>query len=95
MPEWLFYYFIGINAFAFLLCMVDKLRALKRHKRGIRRIPERDLWLCAVIGGCFGLYLGMIVFCHKVAKRRFVWGMSLLCAVYFGLWLYYFSAFWR
>ncbi len=35
------------------------------------------------------MYLGMIVFCHKVAKRRFVWGVSFLCAAYFGLWLYF------
>ena len=95
MPDWLLYYSVAINLYGFLLCGVDKARAVKHKKRGVRRIPERDLWLICLIGGCFGMYLGMIVFCHKVAKRRFVWGVSFLCAAYFGLWLYFFSAFWR
>lgn len=95
MPDWLLYYAVAINLYGFLLCGVDKARAVKHRKRGVRRIPERDLWLICLIGGCFGMYLGMIVFCHKVAKRRFVCGVSFLCAAYFGLWLYFFSAFWR
>ena len=86
MPDWLLYYAVAINLYAFLLCGVDKARAVKHKKRGGRRIPERDLWLICLIGGGLGMYLGMIVF---------VWGVSFLCAAYFGLWLYFFSAFWR
>ncbi len=45
MPDWLLYYAVAINLYGFLLCGVDKARAVKHKKRGVRRIPERDLWL--------------------------------------------------
>lgn len=91
MPSWLLTYGFLVNAYGFLLCALDKGRA-RRHSR---RIPESQLWAVCMLGGCFGFYLGMLLFCHKVSKRRFAWGVPFVCAVYFGLWLYFFSAFWR
>ena len=48
-------YLIIINLLAFLLMGLDKRKA-KRHKW---RIPEKTLFLSAIIGGSIGALLGM------------------------------------
>ncbi len=91
MPDWLMFYLLAANAYGFLLCALDKGRA-RRHGR---RVPERQLFLACLLGGCFGVYLSMMVCRHKISKARFVWGVPFFCAVYIGLYLYFFSSFWR
>lgn len=91
MPDWLFCYGVAANAAGFLLCALDKGRARRRQ----RRVPEKRLWQVCFLGGCFGMYLGMALFCHKVRYRRFAWGVPFVCAVYTGVFLYFFSSFWK
>ena len=67
-------YLILINAQGLLIMLVDKHRAIE----GIRRIPERGIWLTAIIGGSLGCLLGSRLFRHKTKKGSFPWGLPLL-----------------
>ena len=60
-----------VNAAAFVLFGVDKLRA----KRGLWRIPEAVLMLSAVLGGGIGALGGMLLFRHKIRKKKFTVGI--------------------
>lgn len=64
-------YLILINLIAFTLMGVDKSRA-RRHKW---RIPEKTLFLSAILGGSIGAIAGMQVFRHKTKHWYFVVGM--------------------
>lgn len=56
---------------AFALMGIDK--ALARAER--RRIPEKTLFLSAILGGSIGALLGMYLFRHKTLHRSFRLGM--------------------
>lgn len=71
-------YLIVINLVAFALMGIDKHRA---KVRGTRRIPERTLFLSALLGGSIGAIAGMQLFRHKTKHRYFVWGMPLILLV--------------
>ena len=73
-------YLIIINLLAFLL-MGDKRKA-KRHKW---RIPEKTLFLSAIIGGSIGALLGMQVFRHKTKHASFRIGMPCILIVQIAL----------
>jgi uncharacterized membrane protein YsdA (DUF1294 family) len=47
------------------------------------RIPERTFFTLALIGGNFGILLGIVAFNHKTRKDSFI-GIVLICA---ALWL--------
>lgn len=53
-----------------------------------RRIPEKTLWLLAIIGGGIGAYLGMQVFKHKTRRTNFRVGFLMLMIIYGALVLY-------
>ena len=58
---------------------LDKRRAiLKKY-----RIPEKTLFLIALIGGSIGAILGMETFRHKTKHWYFKWGMPfiLVCQI--------------
>ena len=64
-------YLILINLLVFALMGIDKSRA-RRHKW---RIPEKTLFLSALLGGSVGAIAGMQVFRHKTKHWYFVVGM--------------------
>ena len=66
-----------VNLAAFALMGVDKRRA----KRGAWRIPERTLFLPAILGGSPGAILGMQMFRHKTRHRQFAVGIPLILLV--------------
>ena len=72
--QYVFYYLLSINLLAFLLMGLDKSKA----RRGAWRIPERTLFLSAILGGSIGAILGMQCFRHKTRHRTFVVGMPLI-----------------
>ena len=78
-------YFLIINVIGFFLMGIDKLRA----KKQVWRVPEKTLFLIAVIGGSVGTNIGMYVFRHKTKHWYFVIGMPLIliAQVALGLWL--------
>ena len=75
---------LAINLIAFALMGRDKALA-KRESR--RRIPERVLFLSALLGGSAGAILGMQLFRHKT--RYFAAGMPaiLLAQLALAAWL--------
>lgn len=65
------------NLFCFLVMGADKRKAIKQR----RRVPEKQLILCAVFFGGLGSCAGMYVFRHKTQKKPFPWLFPLLCVV--------------
>ena len=76
-----------INLIGFFAMFLDKQKA----KRGKWRIPEKTLFLLAVIGGSLGTTLGMHVFRHKTKHWYFKFGMPMILIVQIVL-IIYFSA---
>ncbi len=73
-----------INVAALITVAVDKHKA--RHRKW--RIPERNLFLLGLIGGCPGVYIGFLVFRHKTKHLKFMLGIPVIfvlqiLAVYF------------
>ena len=68
-------YLAVVNLVSFLLMWSDKRRA---KKDGARRIPEKTLFLTAIMGGSIGSIAGMRKFRHKTKHWYFVWGMPLI-----------------
>lgn len=69
-------YLVFINILAFVLMGADKAKA----KRNAWRIPEKTLFLSAILGGSIGAILGMQLFRHKTRHRSFVLGMPAILA---------------
>lgn len=67
-------YLIAANAAAFFLMGRDKRLARERK----RRVPEKNLFLSAAIGGALGAWLGMRTFRHKTKHASFVIGIPAL-----------------
>lgn len=68
------YYLIAVNVLAFALMGLDKSKA----RRGAWRIPEKVLFLAALLGGSLGALLGMFAFRHKTKHLRFVLGLPVI-----------------
>ena len=64
-------YAVFINIIGFLSMFIDKHRAIKNKWR----IPEKTLFLIALIGGSIGSNAGMRLFRHKTKHWYFVFGM--------------------
>ena len=79
-------YLLLINAAAFLLMLVDKLKAKKNRWR----IPERTLFGSALLGGSIGAILGMYAFRHKTRHLSFTLGMPaiLIAQVALAIWIF-------
>lgn len=70
-------YVVLVNIVAFCMMGIDKRRAA-RHKW---RIPEKTLFLSAILLGSIGANLGMQVFRHKTKHKSFVIGMPVILIV--------------
>ncbi len=68
----------------FIMMGVDKQRAKKEQ----RRIPEKRLFLFALLGGAAGGWLGMYAFRHKTKHWKFIIGFPLITAIQLGLCIY-------
>ncbi|WP_207717317.1 DUF1294 domain-containing protein [Anaerosporobacter faecicola] len=80
-------YVLLCNCVGFAIMGIDKSKA----KRGAWRIPEKTLFLVALLGGSIGTILGMQKFRHKTKHKSFVYGMpaililQLILVIYFGV----------
>lgn len=72
--KYLLIYLLIINLIGFFTMFLDKQKA----RRGKWRIPEKTLFLLALIGGSLGTTLGMHVFHHKTKHWYFKFGMPLI-----------------
>ena len=70
---------ILINIVTFVVFGLDKL--LAKHPRFRQRVPEKTLFLLAVLGGSVGALLGMSLFRHKTLHRVFRVGVPVILAV--------------
>lgn len=75
--KFLLAYLFIVNAAGFLLMLADKIKA----KKNAWRIPEKVLFLVALLGGSLGSLLGMYAFRHKTKHPTFTFGMPLIFAV--------------
>lgn len=71
----------GINVLAFLLMGWDKRQA----RRGGRRMPEKWVFLLALLGGTPGAMLGMYAFRHKTRHWYFRWGLPAILLLQLAL----------
>ncbi len=68
-----FIYSLSISCITFGVMGYDKYMAVKK----LRRVPENLLLLLAIIGGALGELIGMVVFHHKISKKKFYIGVPL------------------
>lgn len=80
------YYLLGVSIIGAVVCLYDKLAAIK----GLPRVPERTLFFWALVGGGPGTYAAMLMARHKTLHRLFMWGIpflillqtALFCGIY-------------
>ena len=70
-------YLVVINTVGFFMMFSDKQRAKNRAWR----IPEKTLFLIAIIGGSIGSIFGMWLFRHKTRHWYFVIGMPVILVI--------------
>ena len=70
-------YLLIVNAVAFLLMLIDKIKA----RKNLWRIKESTLMLWAAIGGSIGALAGMYTFRHKTLHRKFTIGIPAILAL--------------
>ncbi|MDD3285054.1 MAG: DUF1294 domain-containing protein [Patescibacteria group bacterium] len=70
-----------VNLSAFILMMIDKMKAADA---GSRRISEGQLFFMAAAFGAVGVYAGMFACRHKTRKWYFILGVPLLIAQNFA-----------
>lgn len=82
LPLWL----MLMSLVLFAVMGADKRRA----KTGAWRVPEKTLFLLALLGGAIGGVLGMRVFRHKTKHWYFAWGFPILALLQLALcfWLF-------
>ena len=86
LPDWLGVYLLIVNVATIAVCGADKRRA----KQGRWRVPEKTLFLLAIVGGSVGALLGMWAFHHKTRHWYFRYGIPAILVVQLALagWLW-------
>lgn len=80
----LIYLFLA-NLTGFAMMGMDKRKAKKNQWR----IPEKNLFLAALLGGSVGTLAGMYAFHHKTRHWYFVIGMPAILILQAGLFIYF------
>lgn len=70
-------YLLLVNGYSFWLMFSDKRKAIKDKYR----IPEKKLFMWAILGGSIGSMLGMEAFRHKTKHPTFRIGMPAILIV--------------
>lgn len=84
-PELLLWIYLAvINVAAFATFGADKSRA----KKDAWRVPEKRLFLLALLGGSLGANLGMHLFHHKTRHWYFRYGLPAIFAAQLALGVY-------
>ena len=87
MPVWEYLvlgYWGVMNIVAAVAAFTDK----RRSKKGGWRIPEKNLFTLALLGGSLGMFLMMKAIRHKTLHKRFMIGLPLLFLVQCGLFFF-------
>ena len=83
-------YLLIVNAVAFILMLVDKIKA----KNNMWRIRESTLLLSAALGGSIGALAGMYTFRHKTLHRKFTLGVPAILIVQVSIVIYILTKLW-
>ena len=83
--KYLLIYLLIINAVGFLSMLVDKFAA----KKNLRRIPETNLFIIALMGGSIGSLAGMYTVRHKTKHWTFVLGIPLILVLQIAAVIWY------
>ena len=83
-------YLLIVNAVAFILMLVDKIKA----KNNMWRIRESTLLLSAALGGSIGALAGMYTFRHKTLHRKFTLGVPAILIVQVSSVIYILTKLW-
>lgn len=67
-------YLMLINLWGFIVMGVDKWKSSRKKWR----VPERNIFIMAFIGGALGVLLGMKAFHHKTLHKKFKIGIPAL-----------------
>lgn len=67
-------FIIVINLVAAVVCIADKMKAVRNK----RRISEKTLFTISFLGGAILMYLTMLVIRHKTKHKRFMVGLPLI-----------------
>ena len=70
-----------MNIAGFAICAIDKRKAIRNKWR----IPEKNIFIAALLGGSVGVYTSMLLFHHKTKHLRFMIGIPLIFAAEAGL----------
>ena len=79
-------WFIAVSAISLITTIYDKW-ASRHSKRN--RVPEKMLFLLALIGGSVAMYLTMLAIRHKTKHKRFMIGLPAVVLLQYGLLLYF------
>ena len=79
-------YLVIINIVGLLSMLIDKRLAIENKWR----IPEKTLFLIAILGGSIGSIIGMNTFRHKTKHWYFVMGMPTILIVQIVLMSYFY-----
>ncbi len=71
---WLTVYLVVMNLVTFTVYGVDKWKARRQRYR----VPEKTLFLLAILGGSVGALVGMHLFHHKTRHWYFRYGIPLI-----------------
>lgn len=74
-------YLVIINLVGLSAMFMDKQRAINKKWR----IPEKTLFIIAIIGGSLGGILGMKVFRHKTKHLNFKYGFPIILIIQIAL----------
>ncbi len=91
-------YLIVVSLIAVILTVYDKLASKRKSKKGKkkkkkRRVPEKVLWVVAVIGGAAAEYITMKLIRHKTKHKKFMRGLPVIIIIHIGIYLAYYFLF--
>ncbi|WP_027964657.1 DUF1294 domain-containing protein [Halalkalibacillus halophilus] len=81
-------YLVIITIFSSLIGLLMMGMDKRSSTRKGRRIPERNLWAIAFVGGAPGMWIGMNFFRHKTKHNQFKYGLPLLTAAWMLLMIF-------
>lgn len=79
--QYFMYYFAGMTFLSYFLMGLDKYKAIRNKWR----IPEKVLFLSAILGGSIGSVLGMFMFHHKTKHASFRIGLPVILLLQIAL----------
>ena len=73
--EYIFIYFVAVSLITIIVTAYDKKAAKKWTKH---RVPEKILFLLAILGGSVAEFLTMLKIRHKTKHKRFMIGLPII-----------------